>query len=165
MSGCERVHHPWTFRSFLSTPNAEWQWSFLSTPSAAQQVGMNALGECVEGHQNVIKSTILPSRVVGSCFLWFEIVSLWFSLSFAVVTCGFLFLLAAFVWRNVKFPTGSQLWQPEEPCNSAKQKPVPSHLPHHKKQQQFSQTVEEKYGISATSAQTTSAAPTAPAAE
>ena len=66
-------------------------------------------------------------------FLWCEFVCLWFSLSLAVVTPWWL-AFACSVWHwNVKFPPGSQVWRPKEPCQSGMQKPVPSHLPHHKK--------------------------------
>ena len=42
-------------------------------------------------------------------FLWSEIVCLW------VFASPCRRDLAAFVWRNVKFPPGSQVWQPEDP--------------------------------------------------
>ena len=54
------------------------------------------------------------------------------------------------------------MWQPKEPCNSAKQKPVPSHLPHTEKCNSAKQL---KNNTKHTAHQTASAAPTAPAAE
>ena len=84
-------------------------------------------------HQNELKSTVLPSQgglIVVFCGLNFVFVvfispcrrDLWF----LVFACRVL------QW-NVKFPPGSQVWQPKEPCHSGKQKLVPSHLPHHEK--------------------------------
>ena len=75
-------------------------------------------------HQNVLKSTVVPSRVVCPWFFVVRILCLWSSLHLAVVTCGFLVFACSVLHCNVKSPPGSQVWPPEEPCNSAKQKPV-----------------------------------------
>ena len=79
---------------------------------------------------------MLPSRLVGSwCFVVRKFVFVVFAspcrrdLWFLVFACSVLH------W-NVKFPPGSEVWQPKEPCNSGKEKPVPPHT---------SQTIKEQH--------------------
>ena len=69
-----------------------------------------------------------------------------FPLLLAVVTCGFLFLLAALCAEMWNYHQGRKFGNPRNhACNCAKQKPVPSHLPHHPKCKQLRQTTKEQY--------------------
>ena len=85
--------------------------------------------------RRLLKLPYTPKRTeIDQCvFLWFEVVVCGYRIPLQSCPLGIFFFACSVLHWNVKFPPGSQVWQPKEPCQSGREKPVPSHLPHHKK--------------------------------